>query len=290
MPFPFPFPMEMPPVPAFGDLLRNYRTMRGLTTEQVAAATGLAESAVRAIEGGARLTPPEDSLKKLCELFRLSKSERKTFEEAAEYNSGYTSVVLGFPQPESKTPVLTAAILVFLIADVRGYTRFTQANGDAAAARLTEKFAGIARAVVEQRDGRVVELRGDEALCVFGSARQALQAALEMQARFVEATLADPSLPLPVGIGLDVGEAVPVEDGYRGAALNRAARLCSLAGAGDVLVTNGLAYVAPVVDDVAYVELGPAQLKGFAEPANVLRVTSAAPAVPAIESPDTDAL
>ena len=33
---------------------------------------------------------------------------------------------------------------VFLIADVRGYTRFTQMEGDAAAARLATKFASIA--------------------------------------------------------------------------------------------------------------------------------------------------
>ena len=35
-----------------------------------------------------------------------------------------------------------------------------------------------------------------------------------------------------VGIGLDAGEAIPVSDGYRGGALNLAARLCSLAGPG----------------------------------------------------------
>lgn len=276
-----------PPVPAFGDLLRNYRTMRGLTTEQVAAASGLAESAVRNIENGARLTPPQDCLKKLAELFQLGEEERETFFDAAEYNSGFASVVLGFSQPETgKLPQLTASILVFLIADVRGYTHFTQASGDTAAARLTEKFASIARSVVEQKEGRLVEIRGDEVLAVFGSARLGLQAALEMQARFAEATAADTTLPLFVGIGLDVGEAVPVEDGgYRGAALNRAARLCSLAGAGEVLVTSGLAYIAPIVDDVAYVELGPAQLKGFTEPANVLRVTNV-PSVPALEEPE----
>lgn len=276
------------PMPAFGDLLRNHRTMRGLTTEQVAAASGLAESAVRNIENGARLTPPQDCLKKLAELFQLGEEERETFFDAAEYNSGFASVVLGFPQPEAgNIPQLTASILVFLIADVRGYTHFTQASGDAAAARLTEKFASIARSVVEQREGRLVEIRGDEVLAVFGSAQLGLQAAMDMQARFAEATVVDPALPLFVGIGLDVGEAVPVEDGgYRGAALNRAARLCSLAGAGEVLVTSGLAYVAPMVDDVVYVELGPAQLKGFTEPANVLRVTSAAPAVAALEEPE----
>jgi class 3 adenylate cyclase len=36
-------------------------------------------------------------------------------------------------------------------------------------------------------------------------------------------------VPLGVGIGLDAGEAVPVGDGYRGAALNFAARLCAIA-------------------------------------------------------------
>ena len=55
----------------------------------------------------------------------------------------------------------------FLIADVRGYTRFTRERGDAEAARLAERFAELARDAVEARSGRVIELRGDEALAVF---------------------------------------------------------------------------------------------------------------------------
>ena len=51
-------------------------------------------------------------------------------------------------------------------------------------------------------------------------------------------TIADPTLPLAVGIGLDAGEAVRVGDGYRGGALNLAARLCSLAGPGEVLASR----------------------------------------------------
>jgi hypothetical protein len=57
----------------------------------------------------------------------------------------------------------------FLIADVRGYTRFTRERGDAEAARLAKKFADVARDSVDARSGRVIELRGDEALAVFGS-------------------------------------------------------------------------------------------------------------------------
>ncbi|HVG88126.1 MAG TPA: hypothetical protein VM823_04075, partial [Gaiellales bacterium] len=58
-------------------------------------------------------------------------------------------------------------VRTFLIADVRGYTRFTQEQGDEAAARLAARFAEVAREVIESRGGTVVELRGDEALCVF---------------------------------------------------------------------------------------------------------------------------
>src|ERR671918_1490279 len=120
-------------------------------------------------------------------------------------------------------------IRTFLIADVRGYTGFTQEHGDEVAAQLAGKFAVVAREGVEARGGVVVELRGDEALAVFDSARQAIRASVELQRRFVDATVAEPALPLAVGIGLDAGEAVPVEGGYRGGALNLAARLCGIA-------------------------------------------------------------
>ena len=42
---------------------------------------------------------------------------------------------------------------------------------------------------------------GDEALCVFASARDAIRAAADLQRGFVEETLAAPEFPLTVGIG-----------------------------------------------------------------------------------------
>ena len=109
-----------------------------------------------------------------------------------------------------------AQIRTFLIADVRGYTLFTQERGDEAAAKLAAKFADIAREIVEARGGMLLELRGDEALCVFASTREAIRAAVDLQQRFVEETLGQPELPPTVGIGLDAGEAVPVQGGYPG--------------------------------------------------------------------------
>ncbi|HXJ62467.1 MAG TPA: AAA family ATPase, partial [Actinomycetota bacterium] len=159
-----------------------------------------------------------------------------------------------------------ALVRTFLIGDIRGYTTFTRERGDVAAARLASKFAEVAREAVEARGGEVIELRGDEALAVFGSIAQAVRAGIELQDACREETAADPDLPLPVGIGIDSGEAVPVEDGFRGRALNMAARLCAVATAGQVLVTREAAAACPDLDGIRFDDRGTVELKGFDAP------------------------
>jgi YVTN family beta-propeller protein len=177
--------------------------------------------------------------------------------------------------PGSKTDTSRDAdVHAFLIADVRGYTAFTQERGDEEAGRLAGRFAEVTRSVVEAHRGNVLELRGDEALVVFGSPRSAIRGAVALQQRFVEETIADPSLPLTVGIGLDAGEAVAVEGGYRGGALNVAARLCSLARAGEVLASREIVHLALRVDGVRFTERGEAELKGLDKPVHVVAVRS----------------
>lgn len=172
---------------------------------------------------------------------------------------------------DSDTTVSTA-VHTFLIADVRGYTRFTLERGDAAAAELAVRFAHLVRASVIGRAGTVIELRGDEALAVFTSTRQALWAAIELQARVDGEASASQSPAIKIGIGLDAGEAIPVEDGYRGAALNLAARLCSLAGGGEVFVSEGVTHLAGKIDGLAYVDRGLVRLKGLDVPVRVMQV------------------
>jgi class 3 adenylate cyclase/ABC-type transport system substrate-binding protein len=166
----------------------------------------------------------------------------------------------------------TTQIRTFLIADVRGYTLFTQQHGDEAAGELAKRFAKVTREGVKARGGTVLELRGDEALVVFGSARQAIRTAVELQARFVEETIADPALPLRVGIGIDAGEAVPVEGGYRGRALNLAARLCGQAGPGEVLASREAVHLAGGIEAIKYIDRGSLHLKGLTDPVHAIRV------------------
>jgi YVTN family beta-propeller protein len=164
----------------------------------------------------------------------------------------------------------TAAVRTFLFADVRGYTSFTREHGDEAAAALARRFASIVGELAPAHSGKLQELRGDEALVVFDSARAALRFALALQAK-----VAEDELPRSVGVGLDAGEAVPVEEGYRGGALNRAARLCSLAKPGEVLASDAVRELAGATEGVAYGFRRVERIKGFEKPVGVIEIRPA---------------
>ena len=173
-----------------------------------------------------------------------------------------------------------AAIRTFLIADVRGYTRFTQEHGDEAAAALAASFAALVRASVAEFDGALIELRGDEALVAFSSAREALRAAVDLQRRSREETDDGPALPLGLGIGLDSGEAVPTEGGYRGGALNLASRLCSIAQPGQIFASEGVVHLARRVPGLRFGQPRTVRLKGIAERVRAIPVVPEVPLPP----------
>jgi adenylate cyclase len=175
---------------------------------------------------------------------------------------------LGEPPPSASG----ADIRTFLFADMRGYTRFTQEHGDDAASALAGRFADLVREAVPEFEGELLELRGDEALCVFRSARQALRAAVAVQRRLRTPTDKEAAFPLGVGMGLDAGEAVVTQGGYRGKALNLAARLCSLAAPGQVLATEGVVHLAHRVEGVRFVGRRPTRVKGVEQPVRMVEV------------------
>ena len=70
------------------------------------------------------------------------------------------------------------------------------------------------------------------------------------------------------------GEAVPVGDGYRGSALNLAARLCAQAGPGEVIASEAVIHLAARLDGISYVEPRSFRLKGLAEPIRAVGVVA----------------
>jgi class 3 adenylate cyclase len=174
-----------------------------------------------------------------------------------------------------------SGVRTFVIADIRGYSRYTEECGDEAAAALSKRFAAIVHDDVEAHDGDLVEMRGDEALVVFTSARQAIRAAVDLQAQFQEAA-SELDIPLRVGIGIDSGEAVQLEDGsFRGAALNVAARLCGRASGGEVIISDSTSRLAGRLGGLHYSDGGRVRLKNIPDPIHVYKVYSELDARPA---------
>jgi class 3 adenylate cyclase/streptogramin lyase len=171
-------------------------------------------------------------------------------------------------------------VRTFLIADIRGYTHYSQEFGDKAASQLAQQFADLVRETLSQVEGELLELRGDEALCVFESARTALAAAVDLQRRLRQESGGGSALALGVGVGLDVGEAVSTEGGYRGRALNTAARLCSLAKPGEILASETVVALAGRDERFTFAPRRAARVKGIDAPVRFVEVVPDPPLPP----------
>lgn len=258
----------------FAELLRRYRRAAELTQEELAERAGLSIRAVGNLERGEKHVPRKETVKLVADALQLSEEDRAQLEAAARRARWTASDEEGPPGDRTDGATEHARTLsTFLIADVRGYTRFTVEHGDEAAAALTTKFASIVREGVRLGGGTLVSQRGDEAVAMFRSASEAVRTAAALQMRICQE--ADPSLPLKVGIGLDAGEVVKVGAYYRGGAINLTARLCSLAGPGEVLASEGVVHLARTVEGLQFVERGMVPLKGFPDPVEVVQVTQA---------------
>jgi len=87
--------------------------------------------------------------------------------------------------------------------------------------------------------------------------------------------------PVGVGVGLDAGEAVATEGGYRGGALNLAARLCSVAAPGQVLASESVVHLSQRVDGVRFSAARTRRFKGIEAPVRLVEVISETP-LPAV--------
>jgi predicted ATPase/class 3 adenylate cyclase len=180
------------------------------------------------------------------------------------------------PQPDTTGKISPSSdIRVFLIADVRGYTTYTYEHHDEDAAQLAVRFATIAESAVQVHGGQVLEVRGDEVLAIFSSARASLRAAIALQVQVEQASRTSPEQPIRCGIGVEAGEAVPVAAGYRGLAINLAARLCSQAGPGEVLAGEIVIGLARKVEGLHFRDMGLVFVKGVAEPVRITQVLAA---------------
>jgi branched-chain amino acid transport system substrate-binding protein len=171
---------------------------------------------------------------------------------------------------------MNSATRAFLFADLRDYTRFAEEHGAAAAADLLDRYRSLVRDAVASFAGAEIKTEGDSFYVVFGSASAAIGCALAIVEGAVDASAQRSDAPIKVGIGIHAGETVEADGGFVGSPVNVAARLCSLAGTGDVLVSDTVRVLTQAVAPVTFEPLGRKNVKGLSEPIAVYAVAAVA--------------
>jgi adenylate cyclase len=140
-------------------------------------------------------------------------------------------------------------------ADLAGYTRLTEEEGEEQALGAVERFVDAVENTLPD-DARVVKTIGDEVMVVGSDPAALTDWAVGFQ------TLID-ERPLP-RVGIHYGETLYRDGDYYGREVNLAARVAARAAGGEVLVTR------PVVDNTGphleFEPIGEVRLKGFREP------------------------
>jgi predicted ATPase/class 3 adenylate cyclase len=162
--------------------------------------------------------------------------------------------------------------VTFVFTDVVGSTQAFTRFGEgyvAAARRMHAIIAGI----TETFGGAVVNTEGDSAFLAFSTGPAALDALAEIQhqveAEAAEAARNPDALVLRIRAGAHTGHATPVGNDYVSLAVHYAARIASVAGAGQVIVSESVQHDLPAPRGE---RLGAFRLKDIAEPVVLWRV------------------
>jgi predicted ATPase len=153
--------------------------------------------------------------------------------------------------------------------------------------QVLERHDGVTADVVGAFGGRMFKHTGDGAAAVFPSVVEAIEAAVELNRRLDQEKF---PVRLKVRQGLHTGEANARDDDYFGPAVNRAARLMSVAHGGQIVVSQAAADVARdgLRDGFGLVDLGEHRLRDLSRPERVFQVAAAGiePTFPPLGSVD----
>lgn len=137
------------------------------------------------------------------------------------------------------TPRDTGAMKVVAFFDLSGSTSAKLSYGNTSALNEALAFTGLASAIAQQCDGQVLKTLGDGALAVFSNAVSACRASLNLR----YATYEYLGLRMTAGLTAGAPATIELEGGgadVLGDAVDRAARIQSLAAPGQVLMDDVL--------------------------------------------------
>jgi adenylate cyclase len=152
------------------------------------------------------------------------------------------------------------AAIVF--ADLAGYTRFTEEEGEEQALSSVERFVeGVTNTLPE--DARVVKTIGDEVMVVGTDIHALVDWAVGFLGLFEQR-------PEP-RIGINYGSTLYRDGDYFGREVNLASRVVARARGGEVLVTDSVVEAIGGASHLRFEGIGEVKLKGFDQPRQLCR-------------------
>jgi adenylate cyclase len=152
-------------------------------------------------------------------------------------------------------------------ADLAGYTRLTEEEGEQEAVGAVERFVEAVQQTLPI-EARVIKTLGDEVMIVGADPVALTDWAVRLGASL-------PAGSPPPRIGIHHGAALYRDGDYYGREVNRAARVVARAAGGEVLVTRPVVDMAAGLDGLRFALIGGVVLKGFSEPTELFIASSA---------------
>ena len=172
------------------------------------------------------------------------------------------------------TPSAQASTVTLMFTDIEGSTRLLQRLGDDYETVLTGHHS-IMETAIAGAGGRVIDTQGDAFFAAFTRARDALDAAIEVQLALAAKAWPSDSR-VRVRIGLHTGEPLPVGQSFVGIDVHRAARICSAAHGGQIILSAAARSLltGSTGRETRFVDLGEHRLKDLEGPEHIFQVVA----------------
>ena len=159
--------------------------------------------------------------------------------------------------------------MTFLFTDVEGSTKLLQRLGDTYGTVLSDHRA-LLRAAFSRYNGCEVDTQGDAFFVAFRNASEAAAAAVEAQ-RALKGHKWPEDVQVLVRMGIHTGEPVLIDESYVGIDVHRAARICSAAHGGQVVVSE-VTRRELSADHFDFKGLGAHRLKDLQDPERISQI------------------
>lgn len=172
-------------------------------------------------------------------------------------------------------------------SDIRGFTKISEKMPPEAIVGMLNEYIRVQAELIEAAGGSIDKYMGDAVLAIFEGehkARRAVEASLAIQQATAEMNERGAfDVPVHIGIGVTVGSLVMgnmgsdarMEHTVIGSTVNLAARLCSKAMGGEIVVSEQVRDEVGDSPGLAFSDCEKIEVKGFAEPVDCYRASGA---------------